>query len=664
MLPGNLVDLFPKISHVQNDVISENKFTPFDVRIQKSGRFFNRVSNTFSKFYFEKSLDNLAAMKKEVLKKTAVIFIFLVLVSIPFGMKKYDQYVNSEDFENRDQIIERYGFYLDDVTQQAGVDFEHQRPAVDEKLDHILPQIASVGASVSVVDFNEDGLQDFYLTNSKFGTKNALFKNLGDGTFEDVASELGGADLNTPERGASMGSVWGDIDNDGFEDLFVYRWGQPELFKNNGGESFTRITDKSNFPEHINANTATWLDYNNDGLLDLFIGGYFKEDVNLFDLEHTHIMPDSYEYATNGGLNYLFENRGEGRFVDVSEEVGLQQSRRWTLASAATDINGSGYPDLVLANDYGVDEIYMNEAGHHFTNVGEEAGIGFAPKSGMSVSFGDILNQGKHSIYITNISEAGVLMQGNNLWVPSRESENSGTPQFRNLASNLGVEIGEWAYSGQFLDLNNDGNLDLYVANGYVSAEPNTDYWYDYAKVVGGNRSIIIDANNWPAMENRTFSGYQANKIWLNDGAGRFREVAANVGGALKLDSRSVAYADFFGDGTLDLIIANQNQPVKVLRNYGNQDHNWVGFDLEGTQSNRSAIGASIVLYWDGKQSRKSVTAGEAFSSQSQRPVHFGLGEVDQVEKAEIRWPSGTFQVLEAPEINRKHRIVEPSPEN
>lgn len=602
-------------------------------------------------------------MKKEHIKKLVVVLIFLSLVSIPFGMKKYEEYVNSEKLVDRSEIIERYGFFLDDITDDLGIDFVHRRPVVDEKLNHIAPQIASMGASVSVVDFNADGHQDFYLTNSEFGTKNALYKNFGNGTFIDVAEQVGIADLNNQEVGASMGSVWADFDNDGYEDFFLYRWGKPVLFKNNAGESFTEVSN-AGLPEHVNANTATWLDYNNDGYLDLFIGGYYKEDVNLFNLENTLMMPDSYEYATNGGLNYLFENQGDGTFTDVSAKVGLQENRRWTLASSATDINDSGYPDLVLANDYGVDEIYINNYGESFTNIGEESGIGFTPKSGMSVSFGDVLNQGKQALYITNISEAGVLMQGNNLWVPSRNDEPGGTPSYRNLASNLGVEIGQWGYSGQFLDFNNDGNLDLYVANGYVSAEPDTDYWYDYSKVVGGNRSIIMDANNWPDMENRTFSGYQANKIWLNDGAGRFQEVANNVGGDLRLDSRSVAYADFFNNGTLDLIVANQNQPVKIYRNYTDPNHNWISFDLEGTQSNKSAVGAIVILHWDGKQSRKSVTAGEAFSSQSQRAVHFGLGEINQVEKVEIRWPSGIVETIENPELNMNHKIKEASEAN
>jgi len=276
------------------------------------------------------------------------------------------------------------------------------------------------------------------------------------------------------------------------------------------------------------------------------------------------------------------------------------------------------------------------------------------------VAFGDIMNQGQLAIYVTNISEAGVLMQGNNLWVPTRRSSPEQL-RFRNLAGNMGVDIGQWGYGGQFIDLNNNGNLDLYVANGFVSDEPGTDYWYDYAKVVGGNRNVIIDANNWPAMNGRTFSGYQTNKIWMNDGAGRFREVSAAVGGALDLDSRAIAYADIDNNGSLDLIVANQNGPVKIYRNQQSGKNNWVGFKLEGTKSNRSAIGASVTLHWNGKQKKMVVAGGDAFSSQSQRPLHFGLGESEAVDKIVIRWPSGVVQELDSPDINLLHTITEPT---
>jgi hypothetical protein len=596
-------------------------------------------------------------MNRESVIKIVVLLFFVGLLLIPFGMSKYDEFVNSETFADKSEVIERYGFYLEDITGEAGVDFVHRRPVVDEKLAHILPQIASVGASVSITDFNNDKKPDIYLTNSEAGSANALYRNNGDGTFTDVAAELGIADLNNQNSGASMGAVWGDFDNDGHEDLFLYRWGNPELYRNEEGEGFTRMTN-AGLTDHINANTALWFDYNRDGYLDLFIGGYFHESVNLFNLKDTRMMPDSYEYATNGGRNYLYQNNGDGTFTDRTEEVGLLATNRWTLAASVADVDDSGYPDLVLANDYGADEVFLNRDGERFEDVSQESGIGFVPKSGMSVSFGDILNRGEFSIYITNISEAGVLMQGNNMWVPSRRSPEEPL-RYRNLAGNMGVEIGEWGYSGKFVDLNNDGNLDLYVANGYVSDMPDTDYWYDYAKVVGGNRTIIMDANNWPAMNNRTFSGYQTNKIWLNDGAGRFREVANVVGGALDYDSRSVAHADFFGTGEMNLVVANQHQPVKIYRNTVNPANNWIGFDLEGTTSNRSAIGAEVTIIWNERSHKKIVSGGDAFSSQSQRPLHFGIGKSSSVDEVHIKWPSGHVDSVSDPEINRYHEIIE-----
>lgn len=597
--------------------------------------------------------------RKQVVQVIVALF-FISLLLAPAAIKQFQEFRVDDKPANLEEIINRYGFYLQEATEEFGIEFTHVRPELDDKIEHINPQIASVGASVSVADMNNDGLQDLYFTNSEYGEQNALFVNRGDGTFDDRAEAMGVADVNREGTGVSMGAIWGDVNNDGYDDLFVYKWGRPELYLNQEGNEFIRATDQAGLPEWMNANTAVWLDYNNDGYIDLFIGGYYHEDVDFWNLTSTRIMPDSYEYATNGGRNYLLENRGDGSFVDVSEEAGILETRRWTLAAAAADLNGSGYPDLVLANDYGVDEFFLNKGGDTFQNVSEDAGIGFIPKSGMSVAFGDILNQGELSIYITNISEAGVLMQGNNLWVPSRQSTEE-LPKFRNLAGNMGVDIGQWGYSGRFVELNNDGNLDLYVANGFVSDEPNTDYWYDYTKVVGGNRNVIIDADNWPAMNGRTFSGYQTNKIWINDGAGRFREVSAAVGGDLDLDSRSVAYADLDNNGSLDIIVANQNGPATVYRNLIDESRNWISFRLEGTRSNKSAIGAAAILHWENHQKKQVVSGGDAFSSQSQRPLHFGLGNSSDVEKVEILWPSGNRQIIDNPAVNKMHTIIEPT---
>ncbi len=589
-----------------------------------------------------------------------LIILFAALLATPLVLKRLSAAKESAKGKMEARAaIARYGFHLEEASKASGINFTHQAPKLDPKLEHIMSQVASMGAAVSIVDFDRDGLPDIYVTNSGEGSRNCLFRNMGDGTFKDVAAEMGIADVNQMGTGVSMGAVWGDYDNDGYEDLFLYKWGRPELFHNDGGHGFTRVTEQAGLPPWVNANTAIWFDYDRDGRLDLFLGGYYPETVDLWHLTTTKMMPESFEYARNGGRKYLFHNLGDGRFEDVTEKLGIN-SRRWSLAAGAADLRGTGYPDLVIANDYGVTELFANEKGQGFREVGEQVGIGFAPKSGMNVAFGDILNQDKYSIYISNISEEGVLIQGNNLWVPKEGTSGDGL-QYQNLARDMGVELGGWSFGAQFGDLNNDGTQDLYLANGYVSADRNKNYWYDFSKIAGGNSSIIADAANWPPMEGRSLSGYQQKRVWINDGAGRFTEVAQAVGATDTYDGRSVALVDLWNRGVLDVVVANQRGPLLVYKNTVAPENRWIDFELEGVASNRSAIGARAELFWNGQAQAQEVSGGSGFCAQNQRRLHFGLGKNPQVEKVVIRWPSGKIQTIERPEIGKVNKIKEPA---
>jgi hypothetical protein len=580
---------------------------------------------------------------------------FVALLATPLVIKRLEKN-RAVGKVDRSSSLARYGFYLQEVSQDSKVKFTHQAPTLDRRLDHIMPQVASMGAAVSVVDFNRDGWADLYVTNSGEESKNALFKNNHDGSFTDVAAEVGLADLNQVGTGVSMGSVWGDYDNDGYEDLFLYKWGKPELFHNDGGQKFSRVTEKAGLPAWVNANTAIWFDYDRDGRLDLFLGGYYSEDVDLWHLKNTKMMPESFEYAKNGGRKYLFHNLGDGAFEEISQKAGID-TRRWALATTVADLRGTGQQDLFIANDYGISELYFND-GKQFREVGNQTGVGFSPKSGMNASVGDFLNQGRYAIYVSNISEEGVLIQGNNLWVP-REGTSGDGIKYDNLARAMDVEIGGWSFGAQFGDMNNDGTLDLYLVNGYVSADRNQNYWYDFSKIAGGNSTIISDAAHWPAMDGRSLSGYQQKKVWINDGAGKFVDVAQAVGASDVFDGRSVAMVDLWNRGVLDVVVANQRGPLLIYKNNVTPENKWIDFELEGSSSNRSAIGAEVRLFWDGHQQLQQVSGGSGFCSQSQRRLHFGLGKNPQIDKAEILWPSGKIETLDKPTVGQVYKIKE-----
>lgn len=585
----------------------------------------------------------------------AILFVGLLISSVLLsGGTAFRSAGNTGNL--RSQSLKKYGFYLDPVNKEAGIDFRHTPPDLDPRVKHIATQIASMGAAVSICDFDNDGWNDIYFTNSGNGSHNALYHNLHNGKFADVADSLGIGDVNEPGTGSSMGAVWGDFDNDGFQDLLLYKWGKPELFRNDSGRRFINVTEGSGLPAWVNANSAIWLDFDNDGLLDLFIGGYYGEQFDLQHLKTSVFMPESFRYANNGGRKYLLKNLGHGHFQDVTKAYGLT-STRWVLAAGAADFTGDGYPDLFVSDDYNVDEFYISDSGKRFIEAGRKAGIGLIPKSGMNVAFGDVDNSGLVGIYTTNITEQDILIQGNNYWKPKvAESPN---PSFVNLAQLSGIENAGWAYGAQFGDLDNDGNEDLYVANGFISGKKATSYWYDYSKVTGGNKAIIGDADNWPPIEGKSQSGYQQDKIWLNKGHGLFTDVSGDVCPFSDFDARAVAFADLWNRGVVDVIVANQNNIPLVYKNTVVNGNHWIDFDLHGTVSNADAVGAKVVVEWNGHRQVQVVTGGIGFSSQNQHRLHFGLGAAIRIDKALITWPSGRKDEIANPAIDSVHVIVE-----
>jgi hypothetical protein len=223
-----------------------------------------------------------------------------------------------------------------------------------------------------------------------------------------------------------------------------------------------------------------------------------------------------------------------------------------------------------------------------------------------------------------------------------------------NEANSLGVELGGWSWGAQFGDFNNDGLLDLYLTNGYISADKKMTYWQEYGtKIAGAPKMIIRDAKKWPAMKGRSLAGYQQKCLWLNK-EGKFIDVAQAVGARDLYDGRAVALVDLWNRGVLDVVVANQKGPLLVYKNTVVPENKWIQFDLEGTRSNKSAIGAQVRVFWDGKEQVQEVSGGNGYASQNMRRLHFGLGHNPKIDKVVIRWPSGKTQTLRAPELGRQ----------
>ncbi len=547
----------------------------------------------------------------------------------------------------------RGGKPFTDVTDEAGVRHRHQKPVLDSKLDRIMPWMASVGAAAAAADYDGDGDIDLYLTTSRLGQPNRLFRNDGQGSFVDVAEKAGVARANE-EHGTSMDAVWGDYDNDGWLDLYIVKWGWNILYHANGDGTFTDVTERAGVGDKGNGNAGLWLDYNDDGWLDLYVGNYFRY-VDLWNLEDSRQMHEDFETARDAGANVLYRNNRDGTFTSVGEELGVNDTG-WTLDVGAADYDNDGDQDLVLANDFGQDRVYRANADATFTNVTDDA-IGWDTHKGMNVDFGDYNNDGWLDLYVTNIWTKEYVKEGNQLY------RNMGDGSFSDVSFETGVYDAGWCWAGRFWDYDNDGDLDIMVANGYISGDPNHEYFTDLATTVTKPGFDPMDAQNWPEMGDSTFAGYEPSRVWRNEGNEVFKEVAVSLGLDDTGDGRGLAIADFDNDGDLDVYIANQGQDGVLYRNDIGNRNNWLQVELAGTNCNRNAIGTRVTLVSGDLKQIREVDGGNGDHSQCPYRLHFGLGKRQVVDRIEIRWPTGYVESFEKIEPNQLLRFVEKTPQ-
>jgi enediyne biosynthesis protein E4 len=526
-------------------------------------------------------------------------------------------------------------FRLEDCTAQAGIQFRHNSGAFGGKF---LPE--TLGSGCAFLDYDRDGWQDILLINGmdwpghkKQRSTLRLYRNNRNGTFADVTRQAG---LDVEMYG--MGVAIGDYNNDGFPDILVTCVGQNRLFKNTGRGAFLDVTEASKLGgRQAFSTSALWFDFDRDGLLDLFVCNYVKwtteHDVfcSLDGKHKSYCTPEAYR----GETCWLFHNRGDGTFEDVTASSGIFDTSSKSLGVAMLDSTNDGWPDILVANDTQPNKLYRNlHAGAPypiFKDVAVEAGVAFSAegkaRAGMGVDAADFDNSGNAGIAITNFD---------NEMIGLYQSLGNGT--YDDVATKSGVglpSVTTLGFGCAFADFNLDGWLDLAVANGHID---------ETVRNIRGN------------------VGYaQAPQLFLNNGKNIFHDVATAIGpGFLQPKvGRGLAIGDFDRDGDCDLLITTNNGPAYLYRNDQLAGKRSIRFRLTGTKSNRDAIGAIVRIESGRQKQSRVVKGGSSYLSQSELPVTFGLGKQDTVDRAVIEWPSGNVEEYKSLAAGKTYECIE-----
>jgi len=576
-----------------------------------------------------------------------------------------------------------------DVTEHALGGIPSYREQMLHGVDHwrtVLDSACGIDVygnnGIAVGDFDNDGRDDIYVCQPA-GLPNRLYRNRGDGTFEDVTEQSG---LGVWD--ATACALFADFQNRGLQDLLVVCGSGPLLFVNQGNGKFSLKHDSFQFerPAQGTFTHAAVADYDRDGQLDI----YFCLYSYYLGLDQYH-YPAPYFDARNGPPNVLFHNEGNGIFRDRTETVGLNvDNDRYSFACAWGDLNSNGWPDLYVANDFGRSNLYRNKGDGTFTTISKEAGVEDVG-AGMSACWFDADNDGKQDIYVSNMwSAAGIRLaqqkifqekQPENIRALDRQHasgnsfyRNQGNGHFENVSSRAGVDMGRWAWSSEAWDFDHDGYTDLYVANGYISGADRRDLGsFFWRRVVGKSPSEATPSppyeQGWNGVNelirsDLSWSGYERNVSYLSNRDGSFSDISGISGLDFPDDSRSFALTDLDGDGRLEVVLKNRNAPqLRILRNAMGSIGNSIAFRLRGQKSNRDAIGASVTVEAAGRSQTKYLKAGSGFLSQHTKELFFGLGDFTGAVNALIRWPSGATQAFERLPIGHHIQIKESSPE-
>jgi len=525
---------------------------------------------------------------------------------------------------------------LIDVAKEAGVTL--QNVCGEYSKDYIL-EVNGNGAAF--FDYDNDGDMDLVVVsgstikNFKQGGDRmvVLYKNNGKGKFSDVTARTG---LN--KKGWGMGACVADYDNDGFQDLYITAYGPNILYRNNGDGTFTDVTERAGVGDARWSTNCAFGDYDRDGFVDLYVANYLTFDEETIPKRGTSSLCKYMGVdvmcgprGLPGEPDALYRNKGDGTFEDVTKRAGIVDPGYYGFGVIFSDLNNDGWLDIYVANDSTPNFLFRNNQDGTFTEEALTSGVSLnengREQAGMGADVGDYDNDGHLDIFITNFSH-----DSNTLY------RNSGNGFFSDVTFPAGLGESSFRHLGWgtgFVDLDNDGLLDIFIANGHVY--PEIDKFQMGLKFL------------------------EPNQVYQNLGDGRFREVTEEIGGGILLEksSRGTAFADYDNDGDLDILVINLNDRPTLLRNEGGNGNHWIKLKLVGTKSNRDAIGARVKVTLDGRVQIAEVRSGGSYLSHNDSRIHFGLGDSTKIKRLEVRWPSGLKETYENLSVDKFHVIIE-----
>lgn len=524
-----------------------------------------------------------------------------------------------------------------DVSQEAGLSFQHRSGNATK--DHILE---TMGSGVGWIDYDSDGWPDLYAVNGglweeletgKRSVSNALYRNQRNGSFQLVTAQAG-----VKGNHWGMGVTVADYNNDGWPDLYVCNYGPNTLYRNNGDGTFSDVTQLAGVGDPSWSSSASFADVDHDGWLDLYVANYVEFDYRnppqaSPDCQYRGIQVHCGPVGLPAAPDIFYKNNGDGTFRNATKASGMDQLASYGMTAVWCDYDNDGDSDLYVANDSMANFLFQNQGDGTFKEIGLVAAVAFnedgQAQAGMGVTFGDYNHDGFFDLYVTNFSE-----DYNTLY------KNLGEDLFRDVTRATGLSLPSLRFLGwstHFFDYDNDGWEDLFVANGHV----------------------------FPQVDSRPIrtSFHQRNLLFRNLGNDRFQELAGekDLGLSKSWSSRGAAFSDFDNDGDLDVVVSNMDSSLSLYRSDGEKGH-WFHLQLEGKESNRSAIGTRVTLEIGDSVQIQEVRAGSGYQSSQDLRLHFGLGSATKIEMIQIRWNSGRKQILENLQVDRGYLIKEGDP--